>query len=365
MDGSQAPIPGALTREQFDALQRELDEIRDEVMASRGERDAKHIRFIVRLARWCAITGRSLLHFGIIPGSWLLGTIALSLAKILENMEVGHNVIHGQYDFLNDPTLNSQTYEWDIVCASSNWRNYHNYLHHTHTNILGKDHDLGYGVVRVTEKQRWVPYNLLQPIWYGFLAHLFQWGVAIHDIKIDYYFKGKISWQNLKVRLQPFLKKTKHQMFKDYVLFPALALWNWPRVMLGNMTANLVRNLWTNVIIFCGHFPKGVRVYTLKETQNESRGQWYVRQMQGSANISGPNWFYVMTGHLSHQIEHHLFPDMPSHRYPEIAARVRAICEKYGVSYTTGNFFQQYGSVLSQMVRFSLPPPKKPTVAAA
>ena len=29
---------------------------------------------------------------------------------------------------------------------------------------------------------------------------------------------------------------------------------------------------------------------------------------------------------LSHQIEHHMFPDLPAARYPEMAPRVREIC---------------------------------------
>jgi linoleoyl-CoA desaturase len=109
------------------------------------------------------------------------------------------------------------------------------------------------------------------------------------------------------------------------------------------------------VIIFCGHFPEGARVYSREETRHESRGDWYLRQLQGSANIEGGSLFHVMTGHLSHQIEHHLFPDLPAHRYAEIAPRVRAICAKYGLPYNTGSFWQQYGSVLKKIVTYALP----------
>lgn len=345
-----------LTQDQYAALQAELDAIRQEQMDDVGERDAKHIRRVVRMARWCAITGRSLLMFGgWNPFTWVTGTLLLGMAKILENMEIGHNVIHGQYDFMNDPALNSQTYEWDIVCTSAHWRNYHNYEHHTYTNILGKDHDLGYGMLRVSGQQKWYRINLLQPVWYGVLAPMFQWGVGIHDIKIGRYVLGKMPRVEFNQRFMPFLKKTKRQLFKDYVLFPALALWNFVPVLLGNLVANAMRNLWTNIIIFCGHFPEGVKVYTRSETENETRGQWYVRQMQGSANIEGSKLLYIFTGHLSHQIEHHLFPDMPAHRYPVIAPRVRAICEKYGLSYNSGSLFKQYGSVLRSMMKLSLP----------
>ena len=357
MDGSFPPsdLKTALSAAQFEALAAELDALRAEVMSQLGERDAKHIRRMVRVARWCAISGRSLLMFGWTPLAWVLGVLALSIAKILENMEIGHNVLHGQYDWMNDPTLNSQTYEWDIVCTGAHWRDYHNHQHHAHTNILGRDHDLGYGMLRVTEKQPWYRFTSIQTFFYGLLAPVFQWGVAVHHMDIERLFVGKMPKQDMDAKVKPFLKKSARQLFKDYVFFPALALWHWPQVLAGNALANLLRNLWTNIIIFCGHFPKGVKVYTQDEVAQESRGQWYVRQMQGSANIEGGRWLHLLSGHLSHQIEHHLFPDMPAHRYPEIAARVRALCRRYGLSYCSGSLATQYQSVWGQMLRHSLP----------
>jgi linoleoyl-CoA desaturase len=344
-----------LTREQTNVLEAELDAIRSEVTADLGERDAAHIRGIVRVARWNAIAGRSLLMFGITPISWFAGVSALGLAKILENMEIGHNVMHGQYDWMNDPTLDSQTYEWDNVCDSGDWRHSHNFLHHTYTNILGKDRDVGYGVMRVADEQSWSPKHLFQPISNVLLSVLFQWGVGLHDLDVSRNFATPEGRREIRARSGPFLRKATRQLFKDYVFFPAIALGNAPRVLLGNLTANLTRNVWTNVIIFCGHFPDGTRVYTEEETANETRGEWYLRQTEGSANIEGGRSFHILTGHLSHQIEHHLFPDMPAHRYAEIAPRVRAICEKHGIQYNTGSFWKQYGSVLTGLVRRSVP----------
>ena len=88
---------------------------------------------------------------------------------------------------------------------------------------------------------------------------------------------------------------------------------------LANVLANLIRNVWSNIIIFCGHFPAGVHHFTAAEVEGETRARWYVRQLMGSCNISGGRLFHVLSGNLSHQIEHHLFPDMPSNRYPEVS----------------------------------------------
>jgi NADPH-dependent stearoyl-CoA 9-desaturase len=357
-----------LDADQLAQFQTEIDDLRREVAATYGERDATHIRRIVRIARRSAIIGRSLLMFGFEPISWVLGVIALSTAKILENMEVGHNVMHGQYDWMNDPALNSQTYDWDIVCDPEHWRHSHNVEHHNHTNILGKDHDYGYGMLRLTPEQRWHPATLLQPLWYALLAIYFQWGVAVHDIKIGRFVKGKMSRAEFKERMRPFLKKAGRQLFKDYVFFPALALWHAPRVLLGNLVANGIRNLWTNAIIFCGHFTENAKTFTRIETKEESKAQWYVRQIEGSSNLEGNRVFHVMTGYLSHQIEHHLYPDMPAPRYAEIAPRVREICARYGIHYNSAGFWKQYGTVLHRIVRHSLPSRPRtalPAVASA
>ena len=344
-----------LAPEQLTAFGKELDQLGADVRASLGEADAQHLRSALNTSRFAAATGRGLLMFGFDPFTWVIGVLALAKAKILENMEVGHNVMHGQYDWMNDPQFNSQTYDWDIACHPKNWRQSHNVEHHSHTNVLGKDDDYGYGLLRLAPEQRWSKIHLFQPIWCALLMLLFQWGVAIQDIKLGRYFKGKMTKTELAERAKPFLQKSSRQLFKDYLLFPTIAFFNWPRVLLGNLAANLIRNVWTNVIIFCGHFTEHAQVYSKEEVENECKGAWYLRQMQGSSNLLGSRYFYLMTGHLSHQIEHHLFPDLPAPRYIELAPKVRAICEKYGVHYNAAGFWTQYLGVMKRVFLYALP----------
>jgi NADPH-dependent stearoyl-CoA 9-desaturase len=348
------PQSRTLTAAEADAFGRELDALRAEVRADLGQRDVDHIRAVIRAAHRAEAAGRLLLQFGLGPVSFVLGSGALGVAKILENMEIGHNLMHGQYDWTHDPAL-AADYEWDNACDGDDWRHSHNFEHHTFTNILGQDRDIGYGFLRVSPEQRWYPRHLSQPIVAVFLALNFQWGVATHDLRIDELSRGKQTWAQLRARARPFLRKATWQLVKDYVVFPALAGPNAPRVIAGNLLANLTRNLWTFAVIFCGHFPEGVRLFHPDEVVDESRGRWYLRQLAGSANIEGGSTFHVMTGHLSHQIEHHLFPDLPASRYPEMAPRVRAICERYGQRYCTGSFARQLGSVIGKLVRYAWP----------
>ncbi|MER6993137.1 acyl-CoA desaturase [Saccharopolyspora hirsuta] len=345
-----------LTDEQLDALGAELDAIRRELIDDLGEQDAAYIRRIVDVQRRFEVLGRALLWAGWFPPAWLAGTAALSISKILDNMEIGHNVMHGQYDWMGDPELNSKMFEWDTACPSEQWRRTHNYVHHTYTNILGKDRDIGYGLLRMLDEQRWRPYYLGNPVYAFLLMVAFEWGVMLHDLEIDRILSGRRTWSETKgIRRQMWHKGVK-QVLKDYVLFPALSGPNALPTLTGNAVANLVRNVWAFSIIFCGHFPDGVASFTEHECERESRGHWYYRQMLGSANIRGGALFHVLSGNLGFQIEHHLFPDIPSPRYQQIAPRIREICDRYGLNYTTGPLSKQIGNVWKKIFRLALPP---------
>jgi NADPH-dependent stearoyl-CoA 9-desaturase len=344
-----------LTPQQLEALGRELDELRNRVFAELGERDADYIRHIIKTQRGLEIAGRALLEVGFLLPAWLGGVTALSLSKILDNMEIGHNVMHGQYDWMKDPALDSKRFEWDTACPGDQWRHSHNYMHHTHTNVLGKDRDIGYGILRMSEDQRWRPRDLGNPVYALLLALLFQWGVAVHDLEVDRIEAGEISWEDKRDILRAVWRKGRRQVLKDYAMFPLLAGPGAPFTFAGNLTANVVRNLWSFMIIFCGHFPEGVEEFSEEQVENETRGGWYLRQMLGSANLTGGRIFHILSGNLSHQIEHHLFPDIPAHRYAEIATEVREICERYGLPYNTGPLHKQFGSVVKKIFRLAVP----------
>jgi len=342
----------SLTDEQLEAFGAELDEIRRNVIASLGEDDAEYIRNVVKAQRTFEVVGRALFY---VPPAWPLAVAALSISKILDNMEIGHNVMHGQYDWMGDPGLNSRMYEWDTMCPSEQWKYSHNYIHHTYTNILGKDRDIGYGILRMDEDQPWKPYYLGNPVYATLLMLFFEWGVLLHDLEVERIASGERSWADTKHLHRGMIRKVRNQTLKDYVLFPALTGPLFPLTFAGNATANLVRNVWTFGIIFCGHFPAGVATFSEEETEDESRGLWYYRQLLGSANITGNALFHLMTGNLSHQIEHHLFPDIPARRYPQIAPQIRDICERYGLAYNTGPLHRQLGSVAKKICRLALP----------
>lgn len=359
-----------LTVKQLDQFADELDEVLAQTRADLGAADAAYIRRVIRQQRWMAVVGRSMQFSALFflpalglpfASGWFalavlgLGTLLLAAAKILENMEIGHNIMHGQWDWMGDAEINSRVWEWDHACPSRQWKHTHNVQHHCWANVMGLDRDIGYGTLRVTEAQRWQPYYWGQPIYNVILALLFDWAIAIHDVQFDRVAKGRKRWAEARLLWFESLRKMGRQGLKDFVLWPLLAGPFFFYIFTANIVANVLRNIWTYMIIFCGHFPEQARVFSQQEIENESRGQWYARQLMASCNIDGGPWFHLWTGNLSFQVEHHLFPDLASNRYQEIAPRVREICGRYNLPYNSGPLFRQFASTTSKIIRLARP----------
>jgi NADPH-dependent stearoyl-CoA 9-desaturase len=334
-------------------------------------------------------------------------------------MEIGHNVLHGQWDWMNDPVINSSQWDWDTASTAEAWKHSHNYIHHTYTNIRGIDKDLGYEIMRIDPHQKWHPVYLLQPIYNAILMALFEWGVAFHDLDLEAVRAGDKSHKDVLKEIKGISYKMRLQVTKDYIAWPLISgmvmlgldfaltalgrdletvsprprsrrekariraqrVWDkgrrrtvarkgnlvqqlvarksfrqpFRRTLWANVTANIVRNVWAHAIIFCGHFPDQTYTFSQEETEDESRGANYVRQLVGAANIEGGPLFHVISGNLGYQVEHHLFPDMPSTRYGEIAPQVREICKRYGLPYNTGPLLKQWGMVNRTILRLAFP----------
>jgi linoleoyl-CoA desaturase len=364
---------------------------------------------MIAMQRRLALIGRLTLIASRWRIPWAIGSFSLGLAKILENMEIGHNVLHGQWDWMNDPVINSRAWDWDTASTAEAWRHSHNYIHHTYTNILGKDRDLGYEIMRIDPHQPWHPIYLLQPLYNILLMLLFEWGVAVHDLDLEAIRKGEKPKEQIRKELKGIAGKARTQIRKDYIAWPLLSglvatgvdaayfalnarkgakrnpqiqakrLWRklrrtgptdtllrqlvarkafrepFRRTLTADLAANFIRNIWSYAIIFCGHFPDQTYTFTPEEVENENRGAWYVRQLIGAANIDGGPVFHVLSGNLGYQVEHHLFPDMPSSRYGQIAPKVREICKRYGLPYNTGPLHKQLGMVQRTIIRLGLP----------
>ena len=340
----------------LETLARELDDIREELRADLGARDRAYITRVIAFQRRLELAGRALLLGARFAPAAIAGTAVLSLAKILENMEIGHNVMHGQWDWMRDPEISSSTWEWDAASTAASWKHAHNFHHHVYTNVVGRDRDLGYSAMRVEPAQAWHPVYLAQPIYFFLMAAAFEWAIAVYDMELDAVRRGEKSRASSREEIVALLRKARGQLLKDYVLFPVLAgRGGARRALAATIAANLIRNVWVHTIVFCGHIPEDAQTFTEEQYEGETRGGFYRRQLLGSCNLEGSRLFHLLSGNLSFQIEHHLFPDLPSNRYAEIAPRVRAVCERHGLPYNSGRLGRQYRSVYRQVLRLAFP----------
>lgn len=401
---AESPL-ARLSEQELEKLAKEFDAIHDEVFAELGDRDRHYIKTVISVQRQIVVAGRVLLLASRSRTAWVLGTACLSMAKILENMELGHNIMHGQWDWMNDPDVHSSVWDWDTASTAKAWKHSHNYIHHTYTNIRGKDRDLGYEIMRIDPNQPWHPVWLAQPLFNFLLTILFEWGVAVHDIDFRAAQRGEKPWSEVRQELKGIRGKARAQIVKDYLGWPAISAGafalaqlalrgridqpaksrvarrlrkisskgrigatanvldrllpgvesTYLRTLAADALANLIRNVWAHAIIFCGHFPDQTYTFSEEEVENETRGGWYVRQLIGAANIDGSPLFHVISGNLGYQVEHHLYPDMPSSRYSEIAPKIKDICERYALPYNSGRFSKQWLTVHRSIFRLAFP----------
>jgi fatty acid desaturase len=339
------------TREQgkksdrFQAFGHELDLLKERTLMQVGEQDLGYIKRLRRLSMLLEGAGRLLIHISFEPFSFAAGVFVLFLHKQLEATEIGHTALHGAYDkFPSVPHLHGENFRWKTPIDEESWRRGHNVRHHGNTNVAGKDPDIHFGPVRLTEHTPHRPRHYLQlPITlgllfpnFGFLMNLNFTGVldAFSDNgqqkQLD--FLPDRSAASVRGALRRALRKYLPYYFKDFVFFPALAGAFFWKVLLGNWLAEVMRDVYSAATIFCGHVGGETASYPAG-TKAQSRGEWYAMQVEASNNFEVVRPLSMLCGGLDRQIEHHLFPTLPPERLREIAPQVRAICARHGVSY--------------------------------
>ncbi|WP_148685068.1 fatty acid desaturase family protein [Mycolicibacterium tusciae] len=342
-----------LSEADVEALGSSLDEIRRDIEGSLGANDRAYIKRVIRFQRCLEVASRLTIWASRGKAGWMAGTLGLLAAKCIENMELGHNITHGQWDWMNDPEIHSNTWEWDMVSPSSQWRYAHNYRHHVYSNVIGMDDDLGFGVIRVSRDQEWKPGYLWAPLRAVGLSVVFEWGIALHNLAAEQ--RDQATEEEKAELKRAMFRKMGRQAAKDYLFYPALSGRRFLRTFLANLIAAGFRNGWAYIVIVCGHFVDGAEKFTPETVENETKPEWYLRQMLGTANFDAGPVLRLMSGNLCYQIEHHLFPDLPSNRLPEISARVRALLAEHDLPYTTGPLIRQFWHTVRTICKLSLP----------
>ena len=358
---TDVPAFAHLTDADIENLAFELDAIRLDIEDSLGERDARYIRRTIAAQRALDVAGRLMLAASSRRSAWWAGTLTLALAKIIENMEIGHNVMHGQWNWMNDPEIHSSTWEWDMTAASKHWISSHNFQHHKYTNILGMDDDVGYYILRVTRDQPWQRYNIGNLPYNLILALAFEWAIGLQTVDLEKFFEAGPEGDVARQRAREFTTKAGRQIVKDYVALPALTSLSpaatYKSTLKANALANVIRSIWSHAVIVCGHFPDGAEKFTTTDMQSaRPAGEWYLRQMLGRRQLRRRAGAAVPEREpVPPDRTLHLYPDLPSNRLHEVSVRVRAVCDKYDLPYTTDSFAMQCVKTWRTLAKLSLP----------
>lgn len=368
-------------RLRYDAIEADFNALQARYRERLGAEDVAYIRKLRRYSRVFEVMGRSLLWFGFDPFTFVLGIGFLFLHRNLESIEIGHNVLHGQYDYFPEiPEFHAKNFRWKSPIDEEGWRREHNNMHHVFTNVYAKDPDLTHGILRTNDRLPWTPWHRFQfPIYvlyfYPFMTYKFNaQNLGFNKGFIEKHFPSTEGYAALnyvidggdqkQLRQRDFRAKAR-VIFKEYYVFPLLALvtgFSFLRVMFANLIADIMNSLWMTMTLQSSHFTEPLQA----EDCLEHKGKWYESQILSTINFKGRyRWQSILWGHIDYQIEHHLFPDIPSRHYPEMAPEVQAICHRHGIDYKCNpHIFKAIYRYLAVFWRYSFPP-KTADVAAS
>lgn len=331
----------------YDEIHQAFESIRKKHLNNLGSEDVRYITRLRRFSRIFEITGRALIWLMPAPLA-LLGVPFLFLHRNIESIEIGHNVLHGQYDsFPEIPQFHTQNFRWKAPVDETSWRIEHNGIHHVYTNVEEKDPDLAHGFLRTNAGVPHTVWHYFQlPIYLFFVypAMLYRFngqnlgkGDKFREKRFPQGNKGYAVFENPEALTDKEIKKrhaksVSRVLAKEYVLFPVLALvtgFSFFKVLLCNLLVDILNNYWIALTIQATHLTEPLQ----PGDAIDNKGRWYVSQLDSSVNFRGNWWQSILWGHLNYQIEHHLFPDIPSHRYPQIAQDVQQVCQYFNLPY--------------------------------
>jgi fatty acid desaturase len=371
---SPSPIAAELTdAERYRRFGAELDVLKQRVMDRVGAEDVTYVRRMNRFSRAMEIAGRLLILLSPEPVTFLLGVGALWVHKQLQSTEIGHTALHGAYDRLpGGEAFSSKKWRWDTPIDEESWRLAHNVRHHGNTNVAGKDPDIDFGPVRLTTRtehmtaHRWqLPFALavIFPMFAMTInAHVTGLTEALTPEGRPLHFLADRSARSRRAAWKKAARKYVPYYLYNFVLFPLLAGPMFLKVLLGNVMAEVMRDVYSACTIFCGHVGHDVKSYP-PGTRAHGRGEWYAMQVQSTNNYEVSRPLSVLCGGLDRQIEHHLFPTLAPQRLREIAPEVRALCERWGIEYKTDTWGRTLRKALAHIGNLAREAPAGATVS--
>ncbi|MBD8505046.1 fatty acid desaturase [Hoyosella sp. G463] len=332
------------------ALSEEIQDLYARTKARVGEEDLAHIRAVSAYSKAIDARRRELLRSGG-PRAVSRAVVLEMLYRLLQFSELGHNIIHGSYDHLpNAGEFHSDRYDWDFNVDIAEWKVMHHEGHHPNTNILGRDHDLGYSVVRAQPGQDWFGHHALQLLLVGAATPFFPQVAPFVVTNASRQMTNSpfFSVDTLRVPARVAYRDTVRRLITE----PRAAGSRFLPTLLGNHVGGVAGYLAVLFLVIIEHHAGDVEVFP-EPGPDETRDEYYTRQIRATRNFlrndkldsvlarileeevpyeNRPD-FRIFYGGLDTHIEHHLFPDLPPNRQREVAAQVKEIALRHGLPY--------------------------------
>ncbi len=278
------------------------------------------------------------LMFNLVNG-WVALGMSMLMGFILASIGfcVMHDANHGSYstksrlnDFLG-LSLNA------MGGSSFFWKQKHNIIHHTYTNVDGVDDDIAKSpIIRQCESQKWVPAHKVQ---YLYLVPVYSLSVIFWVFIMDFakYFSHKIyttpAWK-MNARNHIIFWATKVLYVFFYIVLPIM-VWGFLPWLIGYMSLNAVMGLTLSLVFQLAHVVENTEFeYVPLDTTKHIETAWAEHQVKTTSNFAMNNpvisWF---VGGLNFQIEHHLFPRVSHVHYPAISKIVIQKCKEFNLPY--------------------------------
>ncbi len=328
----------------------ELQTLYQQTRSKMGEADLAHIRTVTAYGQAINARRLELLRDGG-PGATSRAIVLEALYRLLQFSELGHNILHGSYDDLpGNGRYHSDRYDWDFNVDPTQWKVMHHEGHHPNTNIVGKDHDLGYSVLRGQAAQDWFGHHAVQLLLFGAMSPFFTQLAPFLIANITREVEGKRFWSRdtLRAPVRIALSDTKRRLVTEPAAMGARFL----PAMLANHIGGAAGYLSVLFLVAIEHHAGETEVFA-DPGPEETRDEYYRRQIRGTRNFlrsakldsalmrileeevpfdNRPD-FRIFYGGLDTHIEHHLFPDLPPNRQREVAPRVKEIVARRGLPY--------------------------------
>lgn len=268
-----------------------------------------------------------------------IGAAAIGLLQAFIGFNVMHDACHDAFS-----TKKEVNYFFGLSMNALGsdaflWRQKHNVIHHTYTNIDGADDDIAKTpFLRMSATQPHFKAHRFQHVYMFFLyaiSTLF-W-IVYKDFST--YFAGRYTIEVAKMKpMDHFVFwSTKIVYFLLYLVIP-IYVWGVLPGILGFVIMHAALGFVLSLVFQLAHVVENVDFESHDDVHTEIDNEWAVHQLATTTDFATNNkvvsWFL---GGLNYQAVHHLFPRISHIHYPKLQSIIAKTCADFGVEYHSYN----------------------------